>query len=103
MARIGRLYAVPVSDIPFWSIGMPLAVAMVLACWVGWRGQSVPIAGLLVLLVWVWLRVDKRFEGSVLIRVSEDHGLVLADLFGLAVLAWAGVLILRALLARRRG
>jgi hypothetical protein len=93
---------VPVSDIPFWSIGMPLAVAMVLACWIGWRGQSVPLAVLLVLLVWVWLRVDKRFEGSVLVRITEDHGLVLADLFGLAVLACAGVLLLRALRERRR-
>ncbi len=57
---------------------------------------------LLVLLVWVWLRVDKRFEGTVLIRVTEDHGLVLADLFGLAVLAFAGALLLRTMLALRR-
>ncbi|CAA9338866.1 MAG: hypothetical protein AVDCRST_MAG29-1511 [uncultured Nocardioidaceae bacterium] len=90
------------SDIPFWSIGMPLAVAMLVACWIGWRGRSVSTVVLLVLLVWVWLRVDKRFEGTVLIRVTEDHGLVLADLFGLAVLAFAGALLLRTMLALRR-
>lgn len=85
------------------SVGIPLAGAMLVMCWVGWRAQA-SAAWLsilaLVLLVWVWLRIDRRFEGDVLYVVTAGHGLVLADLFGLAVLAWVGVLVVRALQAR---
>lgn len=50
-------------------------------------------------LVTVWLRVDRRFEGPVLLTVMQGHGLVVADLLGLAAAAGAGALWLR---ARRR-
>ncbi len=86
------------------SVGIPLATAMLVMCWVGWRAQASaawPTILALVLLVWVWLRVDRRFEGEILYVVKAGHGLVVADLFGLAVLAWVGVLVVRALSARR--
>jgi uncharacterized protein (TIGR03382 family) len=78
---------------------------MLAMCWVGWRSQATtawPSIMALLLLVWVWLRIDRRFEGDVLYVVTAGHGLVVADLFGLGVLAWAGVLAVRALRTRRR-
>jgi len=41
------------------------------------------VAGLC--LAAVWLRVDSEFEGPVLFAVTSDHGLVAADLIGVAV------------------
>jgi hypothetical protein len=93
-----------VSGLTLVSVGLPLAAAMLVMCWIGWRAQAgtawLSILAL-VLLVWVWLRIDRRFEGEVLYVVTAGHGLVVADLFGLAVLAWVGVLCVRAVRARR--
>lgn len=90
------------SALSLFSVGLPLSAAMLVVCWIGWRSQPWASSLALVLLVWVWLRVDRHFEGSVLIAVTSRHGLVAADLFGLAVLAWAVLLVVRALRARRR-
>jgi hypothetical protein len=38
----------------------------------------------------VWFFVNRPMEGSVLVRLSEDHGITAADLVGLAGLAIAG-------------
>jgi hypothetical protein len=74
-----------------------LLAALVLAAVIGLR-QRVGIA-LLVLLSVVWLNVDRDFEGPVLVDVGHGHGLVLADLVGVAGLcaaAWLAVISLRA-------
>jgi hypothetical protein len=64
-----------------------LAVAMVIAGWMG-RRQRLGIV-LLVLLSIVWLTVDSDWEGAVIVDVSASHGLTSADLVGLAGLGWA--------------
>ncbi|HZG98328.1 MAG TPA: hypothetical protein VEY14_08705 [Nocardioidaceae bacterium] len=93
-----------VSGLTLVSVGLPLAAAMLVMCWIGWRaraGTAWLSILVLVLLVWVWLRIDRRFEGEVLYVVTAGHGLVVADLFGLAVLAWVGVLCVRTVRAGR--
>jgi hypothetical protein len=50
----------------------------------------------------VWLVVNKQVEeGPVLVRLTDDHGLVAADLVGLAGLVFAGALIWRDLRSKR--
>lgn len=73
-------------------IGVVLALVMAAtfaAAWAGSRAAAIA----LVLEAAVWLRVDVAFEGPHVLRVTERHGLVLADLvalaaFAAAVLAW---------------
>ncbi len=61
---------------------------MLLVSSLAWRGNTVALSAL-VFLTFVWLRVDKRFEGPHVIRINQDHGLVLSDLVGLLILASA--------------
>lgn len=63
---------------------LPLLVALAITSVRSAAGDAVMLVAALCLVV-VWLRVDSLFEGPVLVRFSEGHGLVVADLFGLAV------------------
>lgn len=62
--------------------GLALVVAMVLAGVIGWRQRIGSIV--LALLSFVWFTVDRDFEGSVLVKFSATHGIVAADLVGIA-------------------
>jgi hypothetical protein len=59
-----------------------LLTAMLLAGFIGWRDRLGVI--ILALLSIVWLSADQNFEGPTLIKFSQYHGLVLADLVGIA-------------------
>jgi hypothetical protein len=63
---------------------------MILVAFRAWRGDSLAMIALLLLTA-VWLRVDKRFEGPLVLEVSRNHGLVVGDLVGLLVLTAGGV------------
>jgi uncharacterized membrane protein len=65
---------------------------MILAGWRAWMGDRWATAVLLLLAV-AWLRIDKRFEGPVLVHLTGQHGIVLSDLAAVAavvVVALAG-------------
>jgi uncharacterized membrane protein len=65
---------------------------MFLTGWRAWLGDRWATAVLLLLAI-AWLRIDKRFEGPVLVHLSEQHGIVLSDLVAVvavAVVAIAG-------------
>ena len=71
--------------------GLVLAALVVSASLAGRTGR--PGAVGLALVSVLWLLVDKSMEGPTLWRVSSTHGLVAADLAGLAglvvaTLAW---------------
>ncbi len=85
-------------DLAVLALVLPLLVALAITTIRSVAGDSAMLVAALCLAV-VWLRVDSRFEGPVLVRVTADHGLVAADLFGLAVTAVAAG---GWLLARRR-
>ena len=55
--------------------------------------RRVLLAILLVLGGLVWLRVDQRLEGGVLLVVTPQHGLTVADLLSLAAFAVAAILV----------
>jgi hypothetical protein len=76
-------------------VAAPLFILMLGTALPAWRGDR-PAAAVLALEGLVWLVLDKWFEGPTLVAVSEDHGLVLADLVGLAALVGAAVCLLRA-------
>ena len=61
-----------------------LVAAMLVAGWIARRRRAGAV--LLALLGVVWLAVDHSFEGGVLIKVFRNHGLVTADLVGLAAI-----------------
>lgn len=66
-----------------------LVAAMVIAGVLGRRQRAAAV--LLGLLSFVWLTVDRLYEGAVLLTVSSRHGLVASDLVGLVglcVAAW---------------
>lgn len=73
---------------------LALLAAMLIAGLIGLR-QRLGIA-VLALLSFVWLTVDKDFEGGVLLTVARHNGLTVADLVGIAgflvcvVLWWRG-------------
>lgn len=73
------------------AVALPLLVALVIAVSRSWLRDTWALAIALCLAV-VWLRVSGRFEGPTLVRVTDSHGLVLADLVGLtaALLACLG-------------
>ncbi len=85
-------------DLGLLALLLPLLVALAITTVRSVAGDLPMLVAALCLVV-VWLRVDSRFEGPVLVRVTADHGLVVADLFGLAVAAVAAG---GWLLARRR-
>jgi hypothetical protein len=74
-----------------------LALAMVLAAWMGRRQRIGTV--ILALLSLVWLTVDRDWEGGIIVVVDSRHGLTTADLVGVAGLVLAGVQLVR---ARRR-
>ena len=80
------------------TIGSLLA-AMVLAGVIGYR-QALVFAVMLALLSFVWLTVDKDFEGAHLLRLSATHSVVTGDLPGLFAFVCAVALWWR--LRRRR-
>jgi hypothetical protein len=76
-----------------------LAEGLLLAIMVGtalpaWRGERAAAACLALEGV-VWLIIDKAFEGLHLYYFAHGHGLVLADLVGLAALLGAAICLLR--------
>ena len=74
--------------------GLVLA-ALIVAAWMAGRTGRPGAVALAVVSV-LWLVVDKSMEGPTLVRISTTHGLVAADLAGVA-----GLLV--AALAWRRG
>jgi hypothetical protein len=72
---------------------LALVAAMLLAGWLARKQRSAAIV--LALLGIAWLTVDHDFEGGVILTVTEHHGLVTADLVGLAAIATAIWLWLR--------
>lgn len=70
-----------------------LVAAMVLAGALGVRQRSGAL--ILALLGFVWLTLDNRFEGAVLLTVSDHNGLTAADLVGLAGIGAAGFELFR--------
>jgi hypothetical protein len=73
--------------------GIVLALLVVAAAFAPRLGRAggVVIGALSVL----WLALDHRMEGGVLLVLSHHHGLVNADLAGLAGLALAGWVVVR--------
>lgn len=67
--------------------GLVLVLLLAAAAATGRYGR--PAAPALVVCSLLWLLVNKRMEGPVLLQVSGNHGLVAADLAGLAGLALA--------------
>jgi len=86
---------------------VPLGVAALVgvlmlgtAVWTAHRPDTVRAVAFLACAV-VWARADQGLEGAVLVALSPEHGLTLADLLPPALLAL--VLARRAELARRPG
>jgi hypothetical protein len=75
-------------------LAAPLFILMLGTAVPAWRGDRTT-AAVLALEGLVWLVLDKWFEGPTLMRFTEDHGLVLADLVGLAAIFGAAVCVLR--------
>ena len=75
-------------------LAVPLLVLMIGTAVPAWLGDR-PAAVVLALEGVAWLIVDKWFEGPTLVRISENHGLVLADLVGFAAICVAAVCLLR--------
>lgn len=61
---------------------LALLAAMVLAGVVGLR-RRIGIV-LLALLSFVWLTLDKDFEGAVIVTITSHNGVTVSDLVGLA-------------------
>lgn len=80
-------YVRPMPELRVVLTACALFVAMVLAGWLARRQRTAAV--LLALLSFVWLTVDRSFEGPVLLSVSSTHGLVTSDLVGIAGLGAA--------------
>ena len=85
----------------FLTTGVPLLVAMLLVGCLAWQGNTLAMSAL-VFLTFVWLRVDKHFEGPHVFRINQDHGLVISDLVGLLILLGAALAWLSARRNKRR-
>ncbi len=72
------------------AVALPLFGAMVIVTLRASKGDTYALFALGLLAV-VWLRVNKSFEGPVVIRLTSDHGLVASDLVAI-VLVLAGLL-----------
>ncbi len=70
--------------------GLLLAAAMFLTFLAAWAGSHLAALALLLEAA-VWLRIDVAFEGPHLVRVTEDHSLVAADLVAVAAVIGAAV------------
>jgi hypothetical protein len=75
-------------------LAVPLLILMIGTAIPAWLGDR-PAAAVLALEGVAWLIVDKWFEGPTLVRISENHGLVLADLVGFAAILGAAVCLFR--------
>jgi hypothetical protein len=75
-------------------LAVPLLILMIGTAIPGWLGDR-PAAAVLALEGVAWLIADKWFEGPTLVRISENHGLVLADLVGFAAILVAAICFLR--------
>ncbi len=75
------------SDLRIVLVIVVMLGSMACAIVVGRRQRTGTV--LLALLSVLWLLINKDFEGPVLLRVTEDHGLTTADLLGLAGLILA--------------
>ena len=71
-------------------LALPVAAAMAVCGWRAWLGDRWAAAVLLLLAVG-WLRIDKRFEGPVLVHLSEQHGIVVSDLVAVAAVLVAAL------------
>ena len=71
-----------------------LWAAMLMAAGIGFAGSRTAAVLLIVLSV-AWLVLSVRPEGPILWTVTPDHGLVLADLWGLLGLVVGGVLLVK--------
>lgn len=67
--------------------------------WVNKRPRRLLLAAILLLAAVVWLPINSPVEGPVLLRISYNHGVHIADLLSVA-LAFAAAL---SLLTARRG
>jgi hypothetical protein len=76
-------------------LGVAVVVAMIVCAWRAWLCERWA-ALVLALLAFVWLRIDKRFEGPHLIVFGNEHGLVVADLVGILAVAAAALGLWRA-------
>jgi hypothetical protein len=86
-------------------LGVALLAAMVLTALLAWRGSRIAAAAVL-LLAGAWLLADKDFEGPHIVAFVPSHGLVVADLVGIAavvvaVVAWIRTGRRRAMWSRR--
>lgn len=75
-------------------IAVPMFILMIGTAVPAWRGDR-PAAAVLALEGLAWLFLDKWFEGPILLEFGHHHGLVLADLVGLAAVFGAGFCLLR--------
>jgi hypothetical protein len=71
-------------DLGLIVLALPLFLALGVSLARSWRGETWALVTALCLVV-VYLRVSSRFEGALLVRFTSNHGLVVADLFGLAL------------------
>ena len=76
------------------AIAVCVGLAMLLTALAGRRERFAAVV--LILLAVAWFAVDNTFEGPVLVPLSHQHGLTLADLPGVAAL------VVAARLARHR-
>ena len=56
------------------------------------RVRHLLLAVLLVLAGLVWLRINEKIEGRILLTLSPNHGITVADLLSVAMFAGAVVL-----------
>jgi hypothetical protein len=76
----------------FVDVALLILIGTAIPAWLGDR----PAAAVLALEGVAWLIADKWFEGPTLLRISQNHGLVLADFVGIAAIFGAAVCMLRA-------
>ena len=75
-------------------VGVPLFIVILATAVAAWQGDRFA-AVLLGVEGVVWLLLDKWFEGPLLLSVGHHHGLVLADLVGLAALGGSAICLIR--------
>lgn len=78
-------YGADVVELRVVVTALALAAAMLLSALIGWRRRVGAL--LLLLLSFVWLTVDKEWEGPILVSLDSKHALTTADLFALAGVA----------------
>ncbi|MEJ7628558.1 MAG: hypothetical protein WKF54_03095 [Nocardioidaceae bacterium] len=74
---------------------------MGVTAWTALSGETAAAVVLLLLAV-AWLGADADFEGPILFRLSQHHGVVAADLVAFVAIAIAGRVLLKAAHRRAR-